>query len=137
MNSCRVCTRCQWQIKPASSSMVTSSSASTGLSSSSSRRSLAGAPSEACAGKLSCRSGFTANAHGGGRSLIDQQPEDADLLDYLDKVVEGHRLDDVGVDARLISLNHIRLFPRRGQYHDGSGRQLRVAFDAPQGLQAV
>src|SRR5208337_1311374 len=44
---------------------------------------------------------------GGQRRLVEEEPVVAELLHYLAELVEVHGLDDVTVDAQLVSLGDI------------------------------
>ena len=53
---------------------------------------------------------------GEGRGwLVEQQPVQPKRLHRLDELVEINWLDDVTVDAKVVALDDVALFPRGGQ----------------------
>src|SRR5258708_30780261 len=58
-------------------------------------------------GRMPPRSGGSPDVR--GRRLIDDRPEQSEVLDRSDEVPEPHRFDDVGVDAELVAPDDVAL----------------------------
>src|SRR6267142_4291804 len=65
------------------------------------------------------------------RRLIDDGPEDAELLDGIDEFVKVHRLDHVGVHAEPVAGHHVALLTGGGEHHHRDHAQLLVGLDLP------
>src|ERR1700693_4026712 len=72
-----------------------------------------------------------------GPPLVKENPEEADLPDGIDELLEADRLDDVGVDAEPVAFDEVPLLPRGRQHDDGEVSQRLVGLDPAQYLQAV
>src|SRR5438105_4125404 len=88
-------------IRPCERSVSATSSRSTGSSSTWSTRS------------DSRRSGTGRSRRALWRRLVDDGPEPAEQLDGVDELVEGHRLDDIGVHAELVTPHQILFLGQR------------------------
>src|SRR5262249_38327632 len=114
-NSRSSSTRVTVQGRPSLSSVTRSTSASAG--SSSRYRIRNGAFTR------SCITGFLTRLrllYGSWWRLIDDGPEEPELLDGVHEFLELHRLDDVGVDAESIARDHVSFFARGCEHHDGN-----------------
>ena len=71
------------------------------------------------------------------RRLVEDGPEDAEVLDRLEELLEADRLDDVGVHAELVAPHQIALLARGGQHDDRDVPGRGVALDLGQHLEPV
>src|SRR6185312_16434318 len=71
------------------------------------------------------------------RRLVDDEPEQPELLDDAPERVEADRLLHVRVDAELVALDEIAFLLRRGHYDDGDRLGPGIVLDHPQDLEAV
>src|SRR5215212_9995698 len=72
-----------------------------------------------------------------GRRLVDDGPEETDLLEGGHELGEVDRLDHVGVHAQLVALLEIGRLGGRSQDHHWNRLQILVGLDLPEHIQAV
>jgi hypothetical protein len=66
---------------------------------------------------------------------VDPEPVAADLAQHLGQHLPVERLDDVAVDARLITVGHIARLRGGGKDDDGDRTGARIGFEASQHVQ--
>src|ERR1700677_3162192 len=71
------------------------------------------------------------------RRLIDNCPEDSELLDGVDKLVEVDWFYYIGVHAKLIARHHISFLTRRGEDYHWNHSQFLIRLDLLQDLQSI
>src|SRR5690606_17454121 len=72
-----------------------------------------------------------------GRWLVDQCPENSELADRRDELIEVDRLYNISVGAQLISVHQIVLLARGRENDDGKHSRCPVGPDLPQRLETV
>src|SRR5207248_9433817 len=69
--------------------------------------------------------------------LVEEHPVQAQLADGLGELLEVDRLDDVAVDAQLVTLHDVALFAGGGEHDHREGPRLWIGLDAAQHLHAI
>src|SRR5882762_2865480 len=69
--------------------------------------------------------------------LVENGPEQTELLNRVDQLLEVNRLDDVGIDPKLIALHEVLLFAGGGEDDDRNRFHLFVALDLAKHLHAI
>src|SRR5258705_1868628 len=67
-------------------------------------------------------------SHAAWWRLIDDGPEDPQLLDRIDELVEINWLDHIGVDAKPVARHHVLLLVGRGEDDDRNHAQLLIGL---------
>src|SRR5215475_9589970 len=71
------------------------------------------------------------------RRLIDHGPENPELFDGINKLVEIHWLDHIGVHAKCIARDHVSFLTGRREHDHRDHAQLLVRSNLLQHLQAI
>src|SRR5258708_35829511 len=69
--------------------------------------------------------------------MVEQQPGETQLPDWLDELFKVDRLDNVTVDAELVTLGDVPVFTGRGQDHYRDHLGARVSPDLRQDLETI
>src|SRR5262249_61007805 len=71
------------------------------------------------------------------RRLIDHGPENPELFDGINKLVEIHWLDHIGVHAKCIARDHVSFLMGKREYDHRNHAQFLIRSNLLQHLQAI